>query len=70
MSALTGPCWTAFRSVHGRPTSSLSIAGLDLAIHDGLQRQNQYGLRRRSRIMDARVKPAHDAESVVHTIGA
>jgi hypothetical protein len=46
------------------------IAGLDLAIHDGLQRQNQYGLRRRSRIMDARVKPAHDAESVVHTIGA
>ena len=32
--------------------------------------KNQYCLRRRSRIMDARVKPAHDAESVVHTIGA
>jgi hypothetical protein len=36
----------------------------------GLTRQSGMNCNGKSRIMDARVKPAHDAESVVHTIGA
>ena len=41
------------------------IAGLDPAIHDESQQRNQYCLCMAHLIMDARVKPAHDAECVV-----
>jgi hypothetical protein len=43
---------------------SAVIAGLDPAIHDESQQQNKYYLHARDGIIDARVKPAHDAQCV------
>jgi len=44
--------------------SRLVIAGLDPAIHDEVQRATSKRSYPLHRIMDARVKPAHDAQYV------
>ena len=43
-----------------RPKDGVASLAYDPAIHDECSRRNQYCLRTWNRIMDARVKPAHD----------
>jgi len=43
------------------------MRGLDLRIHEAMQRLKPYGYRLLRFIMDARVKPGNDAERLAYT---
>jgi len=58
--------------LHGSRTSidpSFVIAGLDPAIHDEAQRMTSVRSQVLRGLMDAPVKPGHDAECVVSVLG-